>query len=78
MECVFLVVSSITYALKAKAVFEDYSIACRIEKIRNVAVLKGCGYGIRISRSDKSRSLALLRREGLRVVDIIDCTDGES
>lgn len=73
MDCKFLIVSSITYALKAKSELENNSIECRIEKIKNIAALKGCGYGIRINRRDVQMSVRLLKSLHIRVIDVIDC-----
>ena len=40
MNCEFLIVSSITYALKAKSELEGHGIFCKVEKIKNVAAIQ--------------------------------------
>ncbi len=73
MDCEFLVVSSITYALKAKAELEGHGIACKIEKIKHVAELNGCGYGIRVSDGLASAASRYLSVAGIRVVKRQPC-----
>lgn len=77
MNCKFLVVSSITYALKGKSELERNNIPCKIEKLDDIALQKGCGYGIRINAGDTGMSARLLRRAGIRVIDTKPCQGGE-
>ena len=78
MNCKFLVVSSITYALKGKSELENNNISCRLEKIRDIAAMKGCGYGIRINASDATAAIRILRNARIRVIEILDCKGGEA
>lgn len=73
MDCEFLIVSSITYALKAKSELESHGIVCKVEKIKNVAALGGCGYGIRVRTADSVLARRYLSLNGIRVVMTMDC-----
>ncbi len=73
MDCEFLIVSSITYALKAKSELESHGIVCKVEKIKNVASLGGCGYGIKVSHNDSSRARRYMSLAGIRVITTMDC-----
>ncbi len=73
MNCEFLVVSSITYAIKAKSELENHGIPSKIEKIKNVAALGGCGYGVRIDKSVSTAAKRYLNIAGIRIADTIDC-----
>ena len=77
MNCKFLVVSSITYALKGKSELERNNIPCKIEKLDDIALQKGCGYGVRINARDTEMSVRLLRRAGITVIDTQPCQGGE-
>ncbi len=73
MDCEFLIVSSITYAMKAKAELENRGIACKVEKIKNVAALGGCGYGVKVSRGLSTAARRFLTIAGIKVIDTVDC-----
>ena len=73
MDCEFLIVSSITYAMKAKAELESRGIACKVEKIKNVASLGGCGYGVKVSRGLSTAARRFLSIAGIKVIDTVDC-----
>lgn len=73
MDCEFLIVSSITYAMKAKAELESRGIACKVEKIKNVAALGGCGYGVKVSKGLSNAAKRFLTIAGIKVIDTVDC-----
>ncbi len=73
MDCEFLIVSSITYALKAKSELESHGIVCKVEKIKNVASLGGCGYGVKVSHDDSPRARRYMSLAGIRVITTMDC-----
>ena len=73
MDCEFLIVSSITYALKAKSELESHGIVCKVEKIKNVAALGGCGHGLKVSKSISNTARRYLNLAGIKVVDTVDC-----
>ena len=73
MNCVFFIVSSVTYAMKAKNALERHGIPCRVEKIKNVASLGGCGFGIKVSKDLLSSARNCFYSEGIQIAEIVDC-----
>lgn len=67
-----MVFSSVTYALKAQGVLSKEGIGTRLEKLNKNQTLKGCGYGLRIERSKLSEATRIMKREKIRVVEVID------
>lgn len=67
-----LVMSSVTYALKAQGLLARQGIGTRLEKLNKNRSLKGCGYGLRIERSKLGIAERLLAEENIRIVEIID------
>ena len=68
MDHEYLIVSSITYALKAKRLLEERGIGASVEKIRHVSALGGCGYGIRVKSAFADISAGILAANGVCVV----------
>ncbi|MBO4343906.1 MAG: DUF3343 domain-containing protein [Clostridia bacterium] len=73
MNCVFFIVSSVTYAMKAKNALERHGIPCRVEKIKNVASLGGCGFGIKVPKDYLSVAKNIFFSEGINIAEITDC-----
>lgn len=72
MDCKYLIVSSITYAMKAREELNSRGIYCKIEKIKNIPKLNGCGYGVKVSNNDTSIAVRYLNISGLKIIDILD------
>ena len=73
MDCRYLIVSSVTYAMKAKDVLKKQGISSKIEKIKNISKLNGCGYGVKVSEHDLHVALRFLNIAGITIIDISDC-----
>lgn len=73
MDCEFIIVSSITYALKAKSELENRGITSKVEKIKNVAALKGCGYGVKVTGGNSATAKRILNLSGIKIIDTLDC-----
>ena len=73
MKCKYLIVSSITYAVKARDVLEIKGIASKIEKIKNVKSLNGCGFGLKLASAEVGIALKYMNASGIKIIDIIDC-----
>ena len=73
MDCRIIVVSSITYAFKAKDILDSRGINSKVEKIKKVAALNGCGYGLRIAENNVKNAVRFLNYSGIKTVDIIEC-----
>ncbi len=67
-----LVMSSVTYALKAQGVLAREGIGTRLEKLGREQSLRGCGYGLRIDKSNIDRAEKILNGERIKVIEIID------
>lgn len=65
--------SSVTYALKAQSLLAREGIGTRLEKLTRNRTLKGCGYGLRIERNKLTEAESLLKKDGVRIVEVIDC-----
>ena len=73
MTCKFIVVSSITYAMKGKSKLEEFGISSKIEKIKKVAKLNGCGYGLRVNDADVTMASRVLSADGIKIIDTVEC-----
>lgn len=67
-----MVMSSVTYALKAQSLLAREGIGTRLEKLTRNRTLKGCGYGLRIERNKLAEAESLLKKDGVRIVEVID------
>ncbi len=72
MNSKFLVVSSVTYALKAKNMLESAGIPTRLTRSDDMKASHGCGYGITVSEHDARNAVKQLRSKGLRVIDVVN------
>lgn len=66
-----IVVSSITYAYKARDFLFNKGIKCYIERIPVDLRKSGCGYGVRVEQ-DGEHIAKMLDEYGIHVKDIID------
>ena len=78
MDCEFHIVSSITYALKGKNELESNGITCKVEKVKKISSLKGCGYGIKTKKSDSLAAKRFLSISGIRILETVDCGTNKS
>lgn len=67
-----LVMSSVTYALKAQGILAHEGISTRLEKLSRDQSLRGCGYGLRIESSKISRAGDILAAQNIKVTEIIE------
>jgi hypothetical protein len=67
-----IVLSSVTYALKAQGMLAREGVDTRLEKLSRTRTLKGCGYGLRVLSSNLDKAVKLLNLERIRIVEIID------
>lgn len=65
-----LVVSSITYAYKARDYLFNMGIKCYIDRIPAHLRNSGCGYGVRIT-GDADKITAILENAGIHVKDVV-------
>lgn len=70
----FLVVSSVTLAIRGKSELDKYGIKSKIEKIRDYRTGNGCAFGIRVFSGDVRVCMKILRSIQIRPLRITDCT----
>jgi len=75
MSCLFLVVSSVTFAFKAKNVLESAGIPGKVEKLRDIAAKGGCGYGVKIDAQYRNAAARVLKRGNVKIIDVIECSE---
>ena len=72
MNTKYLIFSSVTYALRSMTLLKKYGIYSRLEKIKNIAALGGCGYGLALDADNVSTAISIITKEGIRVIDVLD------
>lgn len=72
MDTKYLVFSSVTYALRAMTLLKRNGIYSRLEKIKNIKSLGGCGYALCVDSTILDTALSLIKGEGIKVIDIMD------
>lgn len=63
-----IVLSSITYALKAQELLKNNGIYTKITRSKAVKSVRGCGYGIAVSDSTYEKANSLLVSAGIPIV----------
>lgn len=76
MDCKYLIVSSVTYAIKAKNELEKIGIYSKVEKVKNLKSLNGCGFGVKVRRNEAVMAQRVLSAAGIRVLEAVDCGGG--
>lgn len=67
-----IVLSSITYALKAQDLLKTNGIYSKITRSKAVKSVRGCGYGIGIDQTVGEKAEKLLIDSGIPIVGSID------
>lgn len=70
MKKYIIMLSSITYAYRARDILLENHIKCYVERIPHELRGNGCGYGVSVTGDAESARQLLISR-GLRVKDII-------
>ncbi len=66
-----IVLSSVTYALKAQRILMSQGISSLLEKLTTTQSKRGCGYGLRVIDANLERALSILKKERIRVTDTV-------
>ncbi len=72
MDTKYLIFSSVTYALRAMSLLKSKGLYSRLEKIKNISSLGGCGYALAVNVSNFEMAVSLIQDEGIRIIDILD------
>lgn len=67
-----IVLSSITYALKAQELLKSNGIYSKITRSKAVRSVRGCGYGISVDPILSEKSESLLVSSGIPIIGSID------
>ncbi|MBR4279314.1 MAG: DUF3343 domain-containing protein [Clostridia bacterium] len=67
-----IVLTSVTYALKAQEILKDNGIYSKIERSKAVRNLRGCGYGLAFDKHLEEKVYALLSQNSIPTVGSID------
>lgn len=71
MEKSIIIVKSITFAMRGQQLLNNYGISAYLERNLGMTSRYGCGYSLRVKTEQAESAAELLRRAGIRVVDII-------
>ena len=63
-----IVLSSITYALKAQEILKNNGIYANVTRSRSVRSVRGCGYGLSIDPTVADKASELLINSGIPIV----------
>lgn len=72
MDTKYLIFSSVTYALRAMSLLKSKGLGSRLEKIKNISSLNGCGYALAVDMRILDAAVSLIQNEGIRIIDILD------
>lgn len=72
----YMVFSSVTYSLRGMSALERAGISSRLEKIKSIPSLGGCGYALAIRSDFLEKALAVMNEQGLKVIEILESKDG--
>lgn len=56
---------SITYAVKARRIFERNGISCRLVKLEENSSYEGCTHGLKINNKDFLNAIMLLKEHSI-------------
>ena len=76
MDYKYLVFSSVTYGLRGMSVLEKAGIPTRLEKIKHIPSLGGCGYALAVQNLHFQQALDTIYTSGFKVIEILESKDG--
>lgn len=65
-----IVMRSLTHAIKAKKLLQEYGIDARVVKPDAGRAEKGCGYGVAVKADKRGHAEGILRENGLPPLEI--------
>ncbi len=72
MDTKYLIFSSVTYALRGMSLLKSKGFYSRLEKIKTISSIGGCGYALAVSADILDMAVSLIQSEGIRIVDILE------
>ncbi len=67
-----IVLSSVTYALKAQELLKNNGIFSKITRSKAVRSVRGCGYGVSVDSALSEKTESLLISSGIPIIGSID------
>ncbi len=67
-----IVLSSVTYALKAQELLKSNGIYSNITRSKAVKSVRGCGYGISFDETAAEKAQSLLVKNGIPIIGSVD------
>lgn len=68
----YFIFESVSYALKAMSVLKREGVYARLEKIRNISALGGCGYALAVHVKDANNALYVINANKINVLSVSD------
>lgn len=72
MKFKYFVFESVSYALKAMSALKSVGVYARLEKIKNISALGGCGYALAVYEKDANTALAIANVNKILVLSVSD------
>lgn len=67
-----IVLSSITYALKAQELLKNERIYASLTRSSAVKEVKGCGYGLSLPAVQETRAVQILQEAGIKILGSVN------
>ena len=71
----YIVFSSVTYSLRAMSELQKAGISSRLEKIKSIPSLGGCGYALAVNENVFDNALSIITSCGLSVIEVLDSNE---
>lgn len=71
MENSVILLSSVTWAIRAQKLLEQHGIRTTMKKISHNRKLGGCGYGLELPKSQLQAALRHLKTANIRIIDVL-------
>ena len=75
MDFKYIVFSSVTYSLRGMSALQRNGIPSRLEKIKSIPSLGGCGYALAVQTSLLARAMDVISAEGLKIIEVLESKD---
>ena len=67
-----IVLTSVTYALKAQELLKSNGIFANISRSKAVKSVRGCGYGVSFDKTLYEKAMQLIEQNGIPIIGSID------
>ena len=71
MKEIFVVTGTVTYAMRAKEILAKNGFSADVKKWNDRSGKYGCGYGVKLRKTDTDVIKELLLKNGVKIIDII-------